>query len=351
MRKSKKLPILLLAIATTLLVLSGCAANAQTKPAIRALIVPKFEIGEMTGDFPGEAQLFYERYCPGCEEIEIPHMPETAHFYCNEDTGAAILVTGSGKTAAGLSLMSLLASDDYDFSDAYIISVGCAGGSVGRTIFGDVALVTAACDRDLGFYVDNSAEEDTPDPVEWFPNEDFEAYSHKDFNADLCENAFEMVKDCPLQTTERSKEILVKSFGEENLVHKEAVVLKGTAITSDEYWKGDAGHDTAAFIADYYGCADPYAVTEMEEIAIANAANCFGMLDRVISFLVIVNMDQFLYFQSPHDLWKGGNPFTSSVDDDSGETLDVFKPGMQNLYDVSSIVIDDILNGAPNLAA
>ena len=85
-----------------------------------------------------------------------------------------------------------------------------------------------------------------------------------------------------------------------NLVHKDAIVMKGTAVTSDEYWKGDAGHNSATFVADYYGCADPYTVTETEEIAIANAANCFGMLDRVMSFRVVVNMDQFLYFQSPH---------------------------------------------------
>ena len=65
----------------------------------------------MSGDFPGEAQLFYERYCPDCVEIEIPHMPTTAHFYMNEENGVGILVTGSGKTAAGLSLMAVLSSD------------------------------------------------------------------------------------------------------------------------------------------------------------------------------------------------------------------------------------------------
>lgn len=35
--------------------------NDQKIP-VKVLILPKFEVGELTGDFPGEAQLFYEEY-------------------------------------------------------------------------------------------------------------------------------------------------------------------------------------------------------------------------------------------------------------------------------------------------
>ena len=102
----------------------------RQREKIRVLIVPKFEIGAMSRDFPGEAQLFYERYCAGCGEIEMPNFPPTAHFYLNDENGVGILVTGSGKTAAGLSLMALLSSDRYDCSSACIVSVGCGGGSL-----------------------------------------------------------------------------------------------------------------------------------------------------------------------------------------------------------------------------
>ena len=40
--------------------------NAE-KTKVNVLIVPKFEIGEMSGDTPGEAQLFDEQDCAGCE--------------------------------------------------------------------------------------------------------------------------------------------------------------------------------------------------------------------------------------------------------------------------------------------
>ncbi len=76
----------------------------QTPAKVRVLIVPKFEIDEMSGDFPGEAQLFYEKYCPGEHPMDIKHLPETAQFYLNEKSGVAILITGSGcprRTAEG----------------------------------------------------------------------------------------------------------------------------------------------------------------------------------------------------------------------------------------------------------
>ena len=67
------------------------------------------------------------------------------------------------------------------------------------------------------------------------------------------------------------------------------------------------------------------------------------MLDRLISFRVVVNMDMFLDNQTPEKLWSGNKDedlFTSN----SVESLDIFEPAMHNLFDVASIVIDAILN-------
>ena len=91
--------------------------------------------------------------------------------------------------------------------------------------------------------------------------------------------------------------------------------LKGTALSGDNFWKGIYGHVTASYIANYYACPDPYAVTEMEDIAVANTAACFDMLDRVVALRAIVNMD-------------------------------IFEPAMHNLFDAGSIIIDGILDGS-----
>ena len=260
----------------------------------------------MTGDFPGEAQLVYEKYCAGCAEIEIPHMPSTAHFYLNEENGVGILITGSSKTAAGFSLLTLLSSEHYDFSDTYIVSMGCAGGNVGYSTLGDVVLLTAVCDYDLGHHVDTRDREDTDADVTWFPDEAYAEYECKILNAELCERVYQQIKDCPLRTTELAKQMLQKNYPDWEGSYRDPAVLKGTSVTGDNYWKGSCGHATANYIVEYYGCPDPYAVSEMEEIAIANAASCFGMLDRIISLRVVVNTDLFMNDDTPESIWLAG---------------------------------------------
>ena len=344
MKLKKKIIYLVIALLISLSFLSACSKTPK-KTALKVIIIPKFEIEEMSGDFPGEAQLFYEGYCKGCEEVEIPHMTPEAHFYVNEKSGVGLLVTGSGKTAAGLSLMAVLDSDLYDYSDSYIVSVGCGGGNLEETTLGDVVVVTAACDYDLGHHVEAVDMEDPDAHVNWFPDDSFAEYNCEIFNEDLSEKVFQMVKDIPVQTTETAKEVLEKNFPDYEEALREPSVIKGTAVSGDNFWKGESGHNKAIYIADHYGCPDPYAVTEMEEIAIANAAECFGMLDRIISLRVIVNADLFSGNETPESLWGDAEMYNEKVREENSETLDIFEPAMHNLYDVSSVVIDAIVAG------
>ena len=62
MKIRKCLISVLTMIAVCLASFSGCAKTGR-KTALKTIIIPKFEINEMAGDFPGEAQLFYEKYC------------------------------------------------------------------------------------------------------------------------------------------------------------------------------------------------------------------------------------------------------------------------------------------------
>ncbi len=326
--------------------LTGIAAyaeNAERMP-VKVLILPKFEIDLIEGDFPGEGQLFYEQYCAGCEALDIPNTTPTAQFYYNRENGVGLLVTGSGKTAAGLSLMSLLNWSDYDFSDTVIVSVGCAGGCTGACIYGDVILVTAACDLELGHHTGRMELADPEDGLTWFPDDNsFSAYKCKLMNQELYDKAFERIKDCTLRTTENTKQVLAQNFPDAKWADREPCVLKGTAVTSDSYWKGEEDHANAVAVAEHYGCPDKYLATEMEEIAVMNAAECFDLQDRVISLRVIVNLDTFLKGESAERLWLGEENFDSKVTENNSETLDIFEPGMENLLDVGRIVIDAVL--------
>ncbi len=323
--------------------ITAYADDAEQIP-VKVLIVPKFEIGDIEGDFPGEAQLFYEHYCTGCEEISIPNTSPTSQFYFNTENGVGLLLTGSGKTAAALSLMSLLSWDVYDFSDTMIVSVGCSGGSTGLCTYGDVVLVTAACDLELGHHTDRAELADPEYGLTWFPDENsFNEYNCKQLNSELYEKVYQLIKDCPLRTTEKTKQVIEKNFPDEEWACRAPQVLHGTAVSADSYWKGVEDHTNAIAAAEYYECSDSYSVTEMEEIAVMNTAQCFDLLKHVISLRVVVNLDTFLKGESPEQLWLDKSDYADQVTEENSETVDIFEPGMENLFDVGQIVIDAIL--------
>ena len=130
--------LLALLVAALLIV---CASLALAEPvAIKALILPKFESGEMAGDFPGEAQYYYEGYCEGGESYDIVGCPNPLYV----KDGVALCVTGMGKVNSAMTLQAILMDDRFDFSNAYIISTGCAGSAVEYGVMGDVLTSTSA---------------------------------------------------------------------------------------------------------------------------------------------------------------------------------------------------------------
>lgn len=333
-----------LLLCAVLFSLAACGAGGSRTAKVKVLIVPKFEIDEMSGDFPGEAQLFYEKYCPGEQVMAVAHLPEGAEFYFNEKSGVAILVTGSGKTAAALAMAAVLNAPELNCSEATIVSMGCSGGSYECTTLGDVVLVTAACDNELGHTADIREFDDPASEVTWFYDNSYDSTACKLLDASLAEEFYELTKDVPLQTTQQSQEVLKANFPDEPWRLRAPMVLKGTALSGDSYWKGVYGHKNALEIVDTFSCPDPYAVTEMEELTMANVAACYGMLDRLVSFRVVVDLDVFLGADSPESLWLGAAGYNESVEELSGEDIDIFETGMHNLFDAASPAIDALLN-------
>ena len=58
-----------------------------------------------------------------------------------------------------------------------------------------------------------------------------------------------------------------------------------------------------------------------------------------------MNLDTFLKGERAKQLWLGKQYFESKVTENNSETLDIFEPGMQNLFDAGRIVIDVVLEG------
>ena len=324
--------------------LAGCYSQKkeQEKIPIKVLILPKFEVGEMSGDFPGEAQLYYEEYVKGGDGDKLEHSIWDATLYVKD--GVALCVAGEGKVSSTANTYAVLSDERFDFSDAYIISTGCAGSAAGYGVMGDVYIVTAAVDYDLGHTVDPRELKDDSRPT-WFHDDEFDSTAVVKLDQKLTDRVYDMVKDVPLETTELTRKSMLESFPGEAWAERDPKVLKGTTSSGDNFYKGEYAHQNGVLMTETYECPDPYACAEMEDVAVGNVVKSFGLLDHYIIIRDSVNMDVFMKGMTPEGLW-GGEGDAELASGDSEQSGDIFEPAMENNFKVGKVVIDAILDGS-----
>ena len=208
---------------------------------------------------------------------------------------------------------------------------------------GDVFVITATVDYDLGHHAD--ARELTTDvETTWFHDESYDDASHKILNQELCDKVYNLVKDVEIETTEKTRAFMAATFENADWAIRDPKVLRGTTVTGDNYWKGLHGHENALLMAKTYGCPDPYALTEMEDNAMAVVLDRLGMLDRYIIIRDSVNTDVFMNGASPESRWDP-NFVDSLASESSVESADIFATAMKNNFTVGHVVVDAILKG------
>ena len=290
--------------------------------------------------FPVKAGI-YENYLAGGDVYEVSGCPDTNRLYYKD--GTALCLLGQGKVSAAINTTAVLSDERFDFSNAYILSVGCAGTAEGYGIFDDVFVITAAADYDLGHQADPREMSEATDTT-WFHDESFDASTFIMLDSGLMDRVFAKVKDIPLETTEKTIQFLEKEYPGEAWAKRQPMVLRGTTLTGDSFWKGKYDHQNALKIAETYGCSDPYAVTEMEDVAVGLTVRSFGLLERLIILRVAVNMDVFVGGVTPEMLW-GEKTDDDPASEESMESVDIFQTAMNNCFRVGRILIDAILDG------
>ncbi len=301
----------------------------------------RLHVGELEEDFPGEAQFYYEAYMKDSEAYDVPGLMDGHKLYVKD--GIAMYLTGEGKVNASSSLMAVLSDNRFDFSDAYVISTGCMGTVSGTSVLGDVYIGTATVDFDLGHHAEIRDLADQND-ISWFPVAEYDSFTHKTLNQELADQVYELVKDTELETTEKSRNYMISAYDGAECAGRDPIVMKGTIVTGDNYWKGRYDEAKAILISETYGCPDPYAGTEMEDHALAVVLDRMGMLDKYIIIRDSVNLDIYVNGATPESLWL--NSATAEYDeDDNREQSDIFAFAMENNFKVGRHVIDAILDG------
>ncbi|MFA6688883.1 MAG: hypothetical protein ACOX6K_10645 [Sphaerochaetaceae bacterium] len=338
MKKTVVLFSSLLIIVSTLV--AQPMSEVQSKTEVKVLILPKFEVGEMSGDFPGEAQYYFDAYVKNGEVYDIDGGFQGNKLYVKD--GVALYVTGMGKVNTAVSLQAVLSDDRFDFSDCYVMSTGCAGSAKDYGVMGDVFVITATVDYDLGHHADIR---DLPEGYEttWFHDEGYDSSSYKILDQELAGKVYDLVKDVKIETTPKTKAFMSAAFDGAEWATRDPKVLRGTTVSGDNYWKGVYDHANALLMVETYGCPDPYALTEMEDVALGVVLDRYGMLDRYIIIRDSVNMDVFMNGATAASLWDP--EFDSSLaSEDSVEAADIFMTAMENNYKVGAVVVDAILN-------
>src|SRR5271156_2995740 len=117
---------------------------------IKVVVVTMFERGEDTGDVPGEYQFWVER-----EKLDtILPMPAAYHHVRMNKDGVLGMLTGVGTAKAAASVMAVGLDPRFDFSKAYWIVAGIAGGDPHDVSLGSAVWADRVIDSNLAYEID-----------------------------------------------------------------------------------------------------------------------------------------------------------------------------------------------------
>jgi purine nucleoside permease len=270
------------------LLLPAQASPAQKPWPIRAVIVTTFEVGEDTGDIPGEFQFWVER----------EHLDQTLDFpggvhaiRSNKDHTILGVVTGTTLVNATASMMALGLDPRFDLTHAYVLINGIAGvdpriASMGsaawaRYVINDVSRYIDPKDAPAtwpyGFFeIGSTGPQQTRVHAQtWFRSNEYV------LNAGLAQWAYEQTHTLPLGDDPKVAEYRARFTGFPQAL-KPPFVLLGDTFASDYYWHGATmtkfAEDWVRLNTDGKGV---FAMTEMEDAGMMQAIERLDRMHRV----------------------------------------------------------------------
>ncbi len=213
---------------------------APRRIPVKVVVVAMFEVGEDTGDKPGELQFWVER-----DHLDrVFPLPAGYHSVRMNSEGEMAVLTGQGTAHAAATIMALGLDPRFDLSHAYWIIAGIAGGSPDRISLGSAAWARWVVDGDLGYEID--PREMPPDWTTGYvplrKTRPFElpvaAQEGQAFalNPQLAQWAFDLTRATPLDDPEALKEIRAGFDGA--AAQRPPFVTLGDEVSSSTYWHG-----------------------------------------------------------------------------------------------------------------
>jgi len=241
----------------------------------KVVVVTYFEIGQDTGDRPGELQYWVERDHL-MRTIDVPGMTHAVR--ANEDGSEIAVTIGPGNIKPGVNLMALGADARFDLRKSYWLINGIAGVSPADGTIGDAFWTDFVVNGDLAkeidgreipsgwsdgyFSLDGTVQSDPKAAAGWEDNvrmwtgEDAKANRRGNvirLNHGLLNWAFELTKDTPLKEDAAMRTLRAK-YGAHGPTSSVPRVRIGADLAAETFWHGaklDAwAHRWVAFETD-----------------------------------------------------------------------------------------------------
>ena len=312
---------------------------------IKVVVVSMFEHGEVTGDRPGEFQFWVERL-PLDQSMSFP---AGDHELRLNDRGVLGMCTGSGIPNATASIMALGLDDRFDFSKAYWLVAGIAGGDPADMSLGSAAWAKFVIDGDLLFEIDareipsdwpygivplgGTKPAKTAADMEGGWTVDTISYA---LDAELVEWAYGLTRNIKVPVDEKVVEFRAQ-FSNHEAARQPPKVIIGDTLSASTYWHG---HYLNAWANDWVKLHSDqqanFATTNMEDSGTLTALHRLARIGRVDARRVLV-----LRTASNFSVPPPGQPATWSA---TAEYPDRGLSALEAAYRVGSPVVEAILS-------
>jgi len=278
-------PLHLLLLACCLAVLAATPLHAQTPLPIKVVIVTTFEIGEDTGDAPGEFQTWVER------EHLTEHLPfpgGVRDLRLNAAHDVLGIVTGMTLSNAGASIMALGLDPRFDLTHSYWVINGIAGvdpadGTIGtaawaRFVVNDVARQIDAREMPptwpYGLFVIGAH---APDQMPAHPMTN-NLYR---LNPTLAQWAFDHTRSLTLPDNAAMQADRAARWKTVPTAAAPPTVILGDSFASDQYWHGTLMTRYANdWVTLWTGGAGNFVMSNMEDAATLEALTRLDHMHR-----------------------------------------------------------------------
>jgi purine nucleoside permease len=334
-------------------VLSGCRTAGPTiaKPIpIKVVVVSLFEVGEDTGDTPGEFQFWVER-----ERLTNSHPVTGAWRPAREGADGLIgFCTGVGNVRAAASITALGLDPRYDLRQAYWVVAGIAGIDPADGSLGSAAWAEHVVDGDLAHEIDaREIPADWPDgylPLGQAtpsapPSANRQDKVHYPLDRDLAHWAFGLTRDTPLADNEVMQKNRARYVGFPQ-AQRPPFVLMGDTLSGSTFWHGALLNRWAnRWVKHNTAGAGSYVTTAMEESGVMQALTWLGRDGRVDPKRVLV-----LRTASNFDSPPPGMSAADSLAEENGGKYSAYLPSLEAAHAVGSRVVHELISNWPRYA-